>query len=224
MITLEPDAAYRLWAPTYTDETAISLLENDLAAELSPPVLGKRLLDAGCGTGRRLAGQEAALAVGIDRSREMLVAGDHPRVAVADVRALPFLADCFDVVWCRLVLGHISDPLPAYRELARVCRRGGSLVVSDFHADAVAAGHSRSFRDRSGQGYAVEHHVHDANSHLKAAQKAGFAARNRRDGRIGSRVRHLYVRAGRSAQYERDLGLPVVAAFLFERTADAPAY
>jgi malonyl-CoA O-methyltransferase len=154
----------------------------------------------------------------------MLIAGDHPRVAAADVRALPFFADCFDVIWCRLVLGHISDPLSTYRELARVCRPGGCLFVSDFHADAVAAGHSRSFRDGSGQVYAVEHHVHEANSHLKAAQEAGFAARDYREGKIGSRVRHLYVRAGRSTQYERDLGLPVVAAFLFERTADAPAH
>lgn len=224
MITLAPEHAYRLWAPTYADETAISLLENDLADALSPPMAGKRLLDAGCGTGRRLGGQQAAFAIGVDRCREMLIAGGERRVAVADVRALPFESDSFDVVWCRLVLGHLSDPVPAYRELARVCRLGGSLFVSDFHADAVAAGHSRSFRDKSGQVYAAEHHVHDANSHLDAAKAAGFTARACRDGEIGSRVEHLYVRAGRNAQYEKDLGLPVVAAFLFERTPDAPAH
>jgi malonyl-CoA O-methyltransferase len=224
VITLEPEQAYRLWAPTYADETAISLVENDLAAELSPPLSGKRLLDAGCGTGRRLGGQQAALAIGVDRCREMLMAGGEHRVAVADVRALPFPSGSFDVIWCRLVLGHINDPLPAYRELARVCRLGGSLFVSDFHADAVAAGHSRSFRDKSGQQYAVEHHVHDVSTHLEAAQQAGFAARGRRDGQIGTRVEHLYVRAGRNARYEQDFGLSIVAAFLFERTADAPAH
>lgn len=224
MIVLDPEDAYRLWAPTYAEETAISLLENDLAGELSPPLAGKRLLDAGCGTGRRLPGQPATLAVGVDLCREMLIAGGERRVAVADVRALPFAPDSFDVVWCRLVLGHLSDPLPAYRELARVCRLGGSLFVSDFHANAVAAGHSRSFRDRSGQVYVAGHHVHDANSHLGAAKGAGFTARACRDGGIGSRVEHLYVRAGRNVQYERDLGLPVVAAFLFERTPDASAH
>lgn len=224
MIMLESEQAYRLWAPSYADETAISLLENALAAELSPPVPGKRLLDAGCGTGRRLIGQQASLAVGVDRCQDMLMAGGERRVAVADIRALPFPADSFDVIWCRLVLGHIGDPVPAYRELARVCRPGGMLFVSDFHADAVAAGHSRSFRDKSGQLYGVEHYVHDANSHVQTAQEAGFATRNRQDGKIDSRVEYLYVRAGCEAQYKRDLGLRVVAAFLFERTADAPAH
>jgi SAM-dependent methyltransferase len=223
VITLAPEQAYRLWAPTYADETAISMLENELAAELSPSVSGRRLLDAGCGTGRRFAGQRAALAIGVDRCAEMLMAGGQPRVAVADVCALPFASDFFDLIWCRLVLGHISDPLPVYRELARVCRPGGSLFVSDFHADAVAAGHLRSFRDGSGVLYAVEHHVHDATLHVGIAREAGFAASAQQDARIGTRVRPFYIRAGREAAYSEHCGLPVVAAFLFERTADAPA-
>jgi len=224
VITLAPDQAYRLWAPTYNDETAISLLENDLALELSPPLAGKRLLDAGCGTGRRSAGRQAALAIGVDRCREMLMAGGARRAAVADVRALPLPAACFDVIWCRLVLGHIGDLLSAYRELARVCRPGGALFVSDFHAEAVAAGHCRSFRGSAGQRYAVEHHVHDANTHLEVAQEAGFATLAQRMGNVGPRIEHLYVRAGREARYQSDLGLPLVAAFLFERTANAPAH
>jgi malonyl-CoA O-methyltransferase len=223
VITLEAEQAYRLWAPTYADETAISLLENDLAIGLSPPLAGKRLLDAGCGTGRRLPGQHAMLAIGVDVCREMLVAGGKRCVAVADVRALPFPSGFFDVAWCRLVLGHISDPLPAYRELARVCRIGGSLFVSDFHPDAVAAGHARSFRDGSGALYAVEHHVHDSGTHVEIAGQVGFAARTQRDGRVGPSVEPLYIRTGRTSSYERDFGLPVVAALLFERTDDAPA-
>lgn len=224
MIIMEPVQAYRLWAPSYADETAISLLENGLAVALSPPLAGKRLLDAGCGTGRRFAGRQAALAVGIDICQEMLVAGGARCVAVAEVRALPFPSQSFDVVWCRLVIGHIRDPLSAYRELARVCRIGGTLFVSDFHPDAVAAGHSRSFRDQSGTLYAVEHHVHTVGSHVAAAKEAGFTARARREAQIGPRVRSFYTRAHREEAYRRDSGLPVVAAFVFERTADAPAH
>ena len=223
MITVEPGQAYRLWAPTYSDETAISLLEDDLAHALSPPLAGKRLLDAGCGTGRRLAGQKATLAIGIDSCREMLLAGSARSVAVADVRALPFPSAVFDVVWCRLVIGHVRELRPVYRELARVCRLGGALFVSDFHPDAVAAGHCRSFRDQSGQLYVVEHHVHDARSHVESAAEYGFASSAQQDGRIGPRVQSFYRRARRDAAYERDCGLPVVAAFLFERTADATA-
>ena len=224
MISIAPHEAYRLWAPTYADETAISMLENDLALALSPPLAGKRLLDAGCGTGRRLTGKQAALAVGVDICQEMLAAGDARRVAVADVRALPFPSKAFDIVWCRLVIGHIRDPLPAYRELARVCRIGGRLFLSDFHPDAVAAGHSRSFRDQSGTLYAVEHHVHSVRSHVATTKQAGFSTKGQRKGHIGRRVRPFYTRAHRDEMYRKDRGLPVVAAFLFERTADAPAH
>lgn len=74
MTVLDVRQAYRLWAPTYS-ENVITFLDEELAAALSPPLTGKRLLDAGCGTGRRLARDEAALAVGVDVSSEMLAAG-----------------------------------------------------------------------------------------------------------------------------------------------------
>lgn len=224
MIHVAAEEAYRLWAPTYADETAVSLLENDLALALAPPLTGKRLLDAGCGTGRRLMAVEAALAVGVDLCQEMIFAGDARRVAVADVRALPFPGESFDMVWCRLMIGHLRDPTPAYRELARVCASGGSLFVSDFHPDAVAAGHSRSFRDQAGTLYTVEHHAQHTRSHIEMAKEAGFALKTQQDARIGDSVQSFYIRAGREAAYRKDSGLAVVAAFLFERTADAPAH
>src|ERR1700742_3014308 len=113
MTVLSAREAYRLWAPTYADETAISFLERELAADLPPPVKGLRLLDAGCGTGRRLRGTGAALAVGVDLSPEMLAAGPardpHVETMVADVRDLPLADRAFDVIWCRLVIGHLPD-------------------------------------------------------------------------------------------------------------------
>jgi malonyl-CoA O-methyltransferase len=214
---MEPGEAYRLWAPTYSEETAISVLDEQLAARLSPSLEGKRLLDAGCGTGRRFLKSDARFAVGVDLSTEMLSAGAMRRVAVADVRTLPFAAVSFDMIWCRLVLGHLADPTPAYHELARVCRTGGKLLVSDFHAAAVAAGHQRSFRDASGRLRAAQHHLHDADTHTRMAKNAGLKLSAQEDGVIGPNVEGFYARAGRLPAYERDRGLPVVAAFLFER-------
>ncbi|HEX4158550.1 MAG TPA: methyltransferase domain-containing protein [Rhizomicrobium sp.] len=218
MIVMEPRAAYRLWAPTYSEETAISHLDEELAAKLSPPPVGKRLLDAGCGTGRRLTTSSAVLALGIDLSFEMLSNGRERAVAVADLRELPFPAQAFDLVWCRLVLGHLQHPQPAYYELARVCRIGGYIFVSDFHADAATRGHSRSFRDRSGREWAVEHHIHDSDRHKSMALEAGLSQRAQQDGLIGASVKSFYEHAGREPAFERDRGLRVVAAFLFERT------
>ena len=218
MIILEPGEAYRLWAPTYSEETAISYLDDELAMRLSSPLEGKRLLDAGCGTGRRFLKSNAEFAVGVDISPEMLMAGKLRRAAIADVRTLPFPAMSFDVIWCRLVLGHVADLQGAYRELARVCRMGGKLFVSDFHAAAVAAGHQRSFRDASGRMCAVEHHAHDTDAHMQAAKEAGLESRGQENGVIGSNVKTFYAGAGRLTAYDRDYGLQVVAAFLFART------
>lgn len=217
MIALTPREAYRLWAPTYAAETAISFIEDELASALSPSPGGKRLLDAGCGTGRRLLGANAAFAAGIDASFEMLKTGQTACVAVADVRNLPFVAEAFDLVWCRLVLGHLQPLQSAYDELARVCVSGGALLVSDFHAAAARAGHTRSFRDAQGAVHEIEHYIYDCEAHISAAARSGFTLSRMHEGVIGPSVEHFYVRAGRHDLYLRDLGLPVVASFCFKR-------
>ena len=114
---------YRLWAPTYASETAVSFLEDQLAQDMVHGLPQTQLLDAGCGVGRRI--RDIPSAVGIDLSPEMLAAGGARNVVAGDVRAMPFASDRFDMVWCRLVLGHLPDPLAAYLEFARVCMPAG---------------------------------------------------------------------------------------------------
>jgi malonyl-CoA O-methyltransferase len=142
---------YRLWAPSYEAETAVSLLEELEVAELGIKTDGRRLLDVGCGTARRLRDAEAALSVGVDYTLEMLMhAHGAVYIAAADGRALPFATGAFDVVWCRLMIGHVRESDVVMEELARVCRADGDVVVSDICAEAVAAGHRRTFRDADG--------------------------------------------------------------------------
>jgi malonyl-CoA O-methyltransferase len=212
MTALTARDAYRLWAPSYAAETAISFLDDRLANQMLEGLPRKHLLDAGCGTGRRIAGMAGA--VGVDASPEMIARGDHSLI-VADVRALPFAAGRFDMVWCRLVLGHLRDPVIAYGELARVCAPGGHVFVTDFHADAAGSGGRRSFRDASGAVHAVEHYIHAA--HPALAAMAGLSLVDARDGGVGPDIRDFYVHANRLAHYERDLGSRLVSAFLFRK-------
>src|SRR5262249_44540088 len=149
-----------------------------------------RLLDAGCGIGRRIC--EIPGAIGLDLSPEMLRAGGAPNVVAGDVRAMPFDTAEFDMVWCRLVLGHLADAAPAYKELARVCRQGGYVLVTDFHPDAYTAGHRRTFTDAGGIVHEVEHHVHT--SHVEIAQSSGLKLVSSRDGSVGPLVRDFYIR------------------------------
>ena len=221
MNILSASDGYRLWAPSYADETAISYLEDELVTAMTPSLTGLRLLDAGCGTGRRLLGAGAASAVGVDLSREMLAAGlgnniRGPDIAtmVGDVRALPLPDHAFDVIWCRLVIGHLPDCAPAYAELGRVADAGALVIVTDFHPRAYAAGHRRTFR-HEGAVQEVEHYVHRRQDHLVAARAAGLAPVAERDAAIGPAVRGYYDKAGRSALYAEHAGLPVVLALAF---------
>jgi demethylmenaquinone methyltransferase/2-methoxy-6-polyprenyl-1,4-benzoquinol methylase len=52
--------------------------------------------------------------------------------AVEDVHALSFADGSFDVVHAHQVLQHVADPVLALREMARVTRPGGRLVVCEF--------------------------------------------------------------------------------------------
>ena len=208
---LDAHEAYRLWAPSYLAETATTFLDEELAQEMLRGIPHARLLDAGCGTGRRIA--DIAGAAGLDASPEMLAAGRARNVVAGDVRAMPFAADSFDMVWCRLVLGHIPDPLLAYREFARVCKPGGHVFVTDFHPDAIAAGHQRTFTDQAGAVHEVEHYVH--NHHAQLAADAGLFLIAQRDGVVGPSIREFYVRGIGLKAFKADAGLKLVAAFLF---------
>jgi malonyl-CoA O-methyltransferase len=206
--------AYRLWAPTYATETVISSLDEQLAQKMLIGLPDTCLLDAGCGIGRRIA--KIAGAIGIDASPEMLAAGGAHNVITGDIRSMPFSSNRFDMIWCRLVLGHIQNPLPAYLELSRVCLPGGYVFVTDFHSDAVAAGHRRSFTDQTGRVHDIEHYVH--HDHVDLASQAGLDLVSHRDGAIGPSVREHYQQGLGVKAYKHDLNLRIVAAFLYRRS------
>jgi malonyl-CoA O-methyltransferase len=209
---------YRLWAPRYETETAVSYLEDRLVTTLTAPVMGRRLLDAGCGVGRRIRGTSAHIAVGVDAVPEMLQAPERVEtVAAADLRALPFETASFDVVWCRLVIGHIRELDATYAELARVCRAGGAVVITDFHPDAVAAGHRRTFRDANGETHEIEHWVHDDTAHTTAAARARLRRTVRHDGIVGPLIRPFYAAADRLQAYEAQRGLKLVLVMGYRR-------
>lgn len=217
--------AYRLWAATYDVENPLTTMDSLAVHFFSHDIEGKDLLDAACGTARRLAfapGLGPKSSCGVDLVFEMLAAGRHdasrPRTtAGADLRALPFGAEAFDVVWCRLAVGHLLQIAPLYREFARVLRKGGYVVVTDFHPEAIRRGHARAFRDASGAGHVVEHVVHDADAHGAAANAAGLTFDASGSLGVGSEVRPFYERAKKLDRYALDLGLPLLLALRFSK-------
>jgi SAM-dependent methyltransferase len=102
---------------------------------------GRRVLDAGCGSGGTTLSfaEESALAVGIDIRPRFRSAGTrlaqekgiaNARFAHADGVQLPFRDAVFDVVLCHEVVEHVSAADGYLRECHRVLRPGGFVYLS----------------------------------------------------------------------------------------------
>jgi phosphatidylethanolamine/phosphatidyl-N-methylethanolamine N-methyltransferase len=100
---------------------------------------GDRVLEVGVGTGINAALYPRACSVtGIDLSSSMLEKA-HDRIArkgVCNVRllqmdaaALKFADDTFDIVYAPYVISVVPDPVGVTREMRRVCRPGGRIVI-----------------------------------------------------------------------------------------------
>src|SRR5262249_42127252 len=104
-----------------------------------PYIANKDVLDAGCGAGYGadyFAQQGARRVVGIDFSADIIdYCQQHyqqPNLtfAVMDCTKLTFPAESFDVVCCFGSFEQVQDTAGALREMRRVLRRGGILLVS----------------------------------------------------------------------------------------------
>ncbi len=108
------------------------------------------LLDIGSGTGSWLAmvagsGMAAGRLVGLDYSSSMCAvaeakAGDidpPPRFVNGDSEHLPFQDQSFDVVTCSHSLHHYPHQAAAVREMKRVLRPGGRLLIIDGFRDNI---------------------------------------------------------------------------------------
>lgn len=119
----------------------------DSAAELAKRLRLKkssRILDLGCGAGQTLAllpAPRVDLAVGVDCDTTALsfvsaiqtCSANHATAVAADVERLPFKADAFDRVICRVLLMFVHVPT-VVREISRVTASGGLvyLHLTDF--------------------------------------------------------------------------------------------
>ncbi|HKC66119.1 MAG TPA: methyltransferase domain-containing protein, partial [Pyrinomonadaceae bacterium] len=99
---------------------------------------GKRILDAGCGTGRHtfhMARLCASEVVAMDFSQAIEVAAhnnlENPNThfVQADIYHPPFAPDSFDFVYSLGVLHHLPDPEKGFRRLLPLLRAGGYMNI-----------------------------------------------------------------------------------------------
>ncbi|MFF8847550.1 methyltransferase domain-containing protein [Streptomyces sp. NPDC015127] len=136
---------YDSFAEAYAAENENSLVnayyERPAMLALAGDVTGRRILDAGCGSGPLSAAlrDSGAVVTGIDASAGMLALarrrlGDDMALHVVDLSdPLPFDDGAFDDVVASLVLHYLEDWGPTLAELRRVLRPGGRLIASVDH-------------------------------------------------------------------------------------------
>ena len=148
---------YEVLEPWYAHLYAV--LHAIVRRALAPPADGarRRALDAGCGTGFQAAllAELGYQTHGLDVAARPLAHARRrlPRAAFAlgTVEALPYPDACFDAITCcGSTLSFVAAPARALRELGRVLRPGGRLLLECEHAwsldlawallDAVAGG------------------------------------------------------------------------------------
>lgn len=91
---------------------------------------GGRVLDVGCADGWARAVLADCDYVGLDYPVTAIAMYRTSPDVFADGKAIPFVNDSFDTVLLLEVLEHVRDPDGVLREIARVLKPGGQLLLS----------------------------------------------------------------------------------------------
>ena len=161
------------WAPTY-DRSPLQRIFFDrvhdrVVAAILPLVRGVAepvVVDVGCGTGQLLLRLRAALPaaslIGVDPSAKMIEVAraksglNGVRLEVGSAESLPLDPASCDVVVTTVSFHHWSDQAGGLRDVARVLRPGGHVLLVDFFARGPLAPLVRRFLAGHGAGMPEE--------------------------------------------------------------------
>jgi ubiquinone biosynthesis O-methyltransferase len=117
-------------------------LQHRLILSLLGDIGGRRVLDVGCGDGDLAIElrRRGAYVTGIDTSSDMIAAakarakreGVEIECVVGAGERIPFAAESFDAVVAVTILCFVANANPVFREIARVLRPGGLLVIGEL--------------------------------------------------------------------------------------------
>jgi ubiquinone/menaquinone biosynthesis C-methylase UbiE len=152
--------------------------------EILAPMAGERLLEVGPGTGYYtlpvaewlspggrldvLDVQQEMLDHTLRRARELGIRNITP--TLADARELPYPDDSFHGAYLVTVLGEIPDPDAALRELRRVVKPGGRIVVGELFGDPHMVTHSALAKRAGAAGLRVDRKLGGALWHFTRLQ------------------------------------------------------
>ena len=176
--------AYNKWADSY--DTVLNKtrdLEGKALREVLGPISFVNVLEIGCGTGKNTSWlmNKASSVIAADFSPQMLaqakqkIHADHVTFIEMDItqpwKVPPAGAD---LVTFSLVLEHIEDLVPVFRQAAASLQPGGLVYLSELHPFKQYAGSKARFETEEGTVIPAcfTHHVSD---YFLAGQVNGFS-------------------------------------------------
>jgi ubiquinone/menaquinone biosynthesis C-methylase UbiE len=128
------------------------MMSSEQFLQMLAPAAGEKILDIGAGKGmvadrvlKASKGGAEVYAVEPNGKRVASMKRDFPAIksSVAGAESLPFPDSYFDKVYTTMALHHFSDLDRALREIVRVLKQGGSLVILEIEPNS---GVGRFFR------------------------------------------------------------------------------
>jgi len=137
----------RGWDTLRQDYYGVAVIERTVEAAGLTAQPAALVVDVGCGTGFLTAGlaPRARQVIGVDDSPGMLAVAQENLAALGvpnvelragQVTALPLPDAVADATVANMVLHHAPDPQQMMREMARVTRPGGRVVITDMEQHA----------------------------------------------------------------------------------------
>ena len=123
----------------YVDRPVSMIEEQEfLSKMLESSILGKKVVDVGCGTGYWLAYLPKDFEkVGVDISKQMLEKAKEKglkNVVLGDVQNIPLKSNYFDTSLCFFTLQHIlslENLISALKEIYRITRKKGRIIIAE---------------------------------------------------------------------------------------------
>lgn len=113
------------------------------------------LLDVGCGTGgllERISNIPGMSVFGVDVSNAALnfcIKRGLSRIAQADAISLPFKDESIDIGLSCEVIDHVTiEPRIALKEIYRICKKGGWVVISDVAFEFLKSEHDKVYHTK----------------------------------------------------------------------------
>ena len=181
----EAGAAYDLWADKYDHQQGNLMMDLDeevFNSMLSETVVTDKVVaDIGCGTGRhwpKIREKQPARLIGYDVSKKMLNRLRDKyftaEVYLSTGYMMPQVKDqSVDLLISTLTIAHIERFEKAFTEWKRVLKKGGEMILTDYHPEALARGAKRTFLHQ-GKIVSIKNYIHSTTKIRLIAEQLGF--------------------------------------------------